>query len=149
MGVACVLVAVAPAFVWLSQQRLNEAAAAFSSGDCRAATSSALSSISVLGDRAEPYEIVSYCDVRRDLPAAAIATIQKAISLDPNNWNYAYDLAVMRAAAGQDPMPAAYRALTLNPREPLIHLAIRSFNGASRSQLERRGTAIANGFDTL
>jgi len=149
LGLACLLLAVAPAYMWVSQQRLTAAEAAFSRGDCRGATDSALSSISVLGERPEPYEIVSYCDIRRDMPGVAIAMIEKAISLDPHDWNYVYDLAVMRAAAGQDPMAAARRALALNPHEPLIQQAIDTFRGASRQQLERRGTAIAESFSYL
>jgi len=66
--------------------------------NCRSATSSALSSISILGNRPEPYEVISYCDIRRDMPDMAIAMINKAISLDPNNWHYRYDLTVMRAS---------------------------------------------------
>ncbi len=88
LGLGCLLLAVAPAYMWLSQRRLDQATSAFAQGDCRAATSSALSSISILGNRPEPYEVISYCDIRRNMPDVAIAMINKAISLDPHNWNY-------------------------------------------------------------
>jgi hypothetical protein len=37
---------------------------------------------------------------------------------DPNDWHYAYGLAVTQALAGQDPRPAAAQARRLNPLEP-------------------------------
>jgi hypothetical protein len=149
LGLGCLLLAVAPAYMWLSQLRLDQASTAFAQGNCRAATRSAMSSISVLGDRPEPYEVISYCDIRRDMPELAIATIQKAISLDPNDWNFRYDLAVMQASAGLDPMPAMREAVSLDPREPLIQQAVRTFSGDSRSEWERDGKAIADEFTTL
>src|SRR5205085_8126168 len=103
-----------------SQSKLNDAIAAFSQGDCGTATQAARSSISVLGNRPDPYEILGYCDVRSGRPNLAIAAINKAISLDSNNWNYRYDLAVMRAAAGLNPIPAARVAVRMNRLEPLV-----------------------------
>jgi Sigma-70 region 2 len=50
----------------------------------------------------------------------AIATIEKAISLDPNNWSFRYDFAAMRASAGLDPLAAMRKAVSLDPREPLL-----------------------------
>jgi O-antigen ligase len=149
VGVAFLLLAIAPAYLWLSQRRLDQATSAFAQRDCAAATRSALSSISILGDRPEPYELVSYCDIRRDMPGLAIATIEKAISLDPNNWDLRYDLAVMRASAGLDPMPALRTAVMLDPREALIHEALATFKGAGPGDWEREGKAIADQFTTL
>jgi hypothetical protein len=68
--------------------------------------------------------VLGYCDIRCDMPNLAIASIQKAISLDPGNWNFRYDLAVMRASAGLDPIPAARTALALDSREPLVQNAL-------------------------
>lgn len=149
VGALCLLLAVAPAYVWLSQRRLDQATAAFARGDCRSATRAALSSISILGDRPEPYEVLGYCDIRRDMPNLAIASIQKAISLDPTNWNFRYDLAVMQASAGLDPMPAARQAFALDPREPLVQNALKTFSADNRSQWEADGKTIANAFTSL
>ncbi len=149
LGLGCLLLAVAPAYMWLSQRRLDQATTAFAQGNCRSATSSALSSLSILGNRPQPYEVISYCDIRRDMPDMAIAMINKAISLDPNNWNYRYDLAVMRASAGLNPMAAAHKALSLDPREPLVQQMVQTFAGGNRASWESDGKAIADGFTTL
>jgi O-antigen ligase len=149
LGLGCLLLAVAPAYVWLSQRKLDDAAYSFSQRDCAAAIRAADSSISILGIRPEPYEILGYCDIRRDMPNLALAAINKAISLDPGNWNYHYDLALMRAAAGLDPRAAAREALSLNPREPLVQDAWRTFRSAGPSQWERDGKAIAGRFTSL
>ncbi len=50
-----------------------------------AATSAALSSISIVSVKAKPYEILAYCDIRRNVPNAALAAINKAVSLDPHD----------------------------------------------------------------
>jgi hypothetical protein len=149
VGLGCLLLAVAPAYVWLSQRKLDQASAAFAQGNCSLATREAISSISILGDRPEPYEVISYCDIRRDMPGIAIATIDKAISLDPNNWNFRYDLAVMRASAGLDPMAAMRKAALLDPREPLVQDALQTFRSDGPAQWQHDGKTIADQFTTL
>ena len=135
--------------MWLSQRSLDEATAAFARGRCGAATRSALGSISILGDRPEPYEVIAYCDVRRGRPATGPAAIEKAISLDPANWNYWYDLAVVRASAGLDPIPAIDRATVLDPREPLVREALHMFTTGGRDRWVRDGKTVAGALVTL
>jgi hypothetical protein len=147
--IGCCVVAAVPAQMWRSQRSLDEATAAFARDDCGAATRSALSSISILGDRPEPYEVMGYCDVRRGRPALGVAATEKAISLDPDNWNYWYDLAVIRASAGLDPISAIHRAITLDPREPLVRQALHAFRAGGRDRLERDGRTIAAALVTL
>jgi hypothetical protein len=149
VSVGCLVLAVLPTYVWLSQRDVNRATAAFSAGDCRKATDSALAAISVLGLRAEPYEVIAYCDVQRDLPSLAITTISKAVSLDPNNWNYVYGLGVMQAAAGYDPRPTLRRALVLNPEEPLIRQAWDTLSKDSPDKWQSDGTSIADSLTSL
>jgi O-Antigen ligase len=146
LALGCLLLAVAPTYLWLSQRRLDQATTAFAQGNCRAATSAALSSISVLGDRPEPYEVLSYCDVRRDMPGLAVAAMRKAISLDPGNWNYRYDLAVIRASAGLNPVPALRAALSLDPREPMVWTAFRRLSVDRPAQWEKNGKVMADEF---
>ena len=43
--------------------------------------------------------------------------MESARTRDPDNWEYAYGLAVAQALNGQDPRPAAALALQLNPRD--------------------------------
>jgi O-antigen ligase len=112
--------AVAPALVALSQQRLNASAREFARGDCHAAIDSALGSISAMSVRAEPYELLSYCDARLGLSRLSIAAMQNAIKRDPDNWEFHYGLGIVRAAAGLDPRPALRDARRLNPLNRLI-----------------------------
>jgi len=143
------LLAVLPAFTWVSQRQGDAAAYAFSQGDCGAARRSALSSISILGTRAEPYEIVAYCDVRLGMSQAALKPVQMAVKLDPGNWNYRYDLALVRAAAGLDPRKAATQALTLDPREPLVQAEWKLFRSGNRRRWRSEAENIASSFTTL
>jgi hypothetical protein len=149
LGLGCVLLAVAPTYVWLAERKLNQATAAYNAGNCRVATSAALSSISIVGTQAPPYEIVSYCDVRRDMPNMALANIGKAVSLDPRNYNYAVDLAVIRAAAGLDPMAAARRALALNPRDPVAQQVWQSLRADTPQEWQSDGKQFVSEFTSL
>jgi hypothetical protein len=72
-----------------------------------------------VGARAEPFEVVGYCDARYHHTRLAVAAIQNAINRDPENWEYRYDMAVVRGLGGLDPRAAARRAHTLNPISPL------------------------------
>jgi O-antigen ligase len=149
IALGCALLAAAPGYVWLSQRKLDDAEYAFSQRNCAAASRAAMSSISVLGIRPEPYEILGYCDLRQGMPSLALAAIDKAISLDPTNWNYRYDLALVRAAVGLDPRAATWTALRMNPLEPLVQDAWRTFRSASPRQWQTDGKAIADRFTTL
>ena len=149
LAVACLALTALPAYVWLSQRHLDQATTAFAGGDCQTASASAFASTSVLGDRPEPYEIIGYCDIRRGRTAPGIAAFDRAIALDPGNWNFRYDLAVARATAGLDPLPAVRQAAALDPHEPLILAALRTFAHGGRSQWRREGQTIAAAFTTL
>jgi O-antigen ligase len=149
MGIGCVLLAVAPVYMWLSQRDLNKATNSYNNGDCRSATRAALSSISIVGSRPEPYQVLGYCDVLADKPKLAIAAMDRAISLDPNNWNYRYGLAIMKAAAGQDPRRAARKALSLNPLDPLVKAEFKTLNQAKPPQWSKDGYMLAQAMTTL
>jgi hypothetical protein len=114
------LLAVLPAQVARSQRDLDSAVSAFRRGNCAAAASSALASIAALGARADAYEVLGYCDVRYGEPTLAVAAIQSAINRDPGNWEYEYDMAVVRGVSGLDPRPAIRQALVLNPLSPVV-----------------------------
>jgi hypothetical protein len=148
-GLAFALLAVLPAFTWVSQVKLDDAAYAFSRGDCRTAQHSALSSISTLGIRAEPYEFVAYCDMRLGMPRLALAAIDHAVRLDPGNWNYRYDVGLMRAAAGVDPRSAARLALAMDPREPLVRREWNALRTGNPTKWKAEAHAIADAFTTL
>jgi hypothetical protein len=149
LGIGCVLLAIAPVYMWLSQRDLNKATNSYNSGDCRSATRAAVSSISIVGSRPEPYQVLGYCDVFADKPVLAIAAMNKAVSLDPNDWKYRYGLAIMKAAAGQDPRHAARKALSLNPRESLVKAEFKTLNQAKPSQWSKDGYTLAQAMTTL
>jgi hypothetical protein len=149
LALVFLLLAVLPAFTWVSQQKLDAATYAFSQGDCPAARREALDSISVLGSRADPYEIIAYCDVRLGRAAAAVTAIRKAVSLDPGDWNYRYDAALMRAADGLDPRAEARMAHEFDPREPLVQEEWDLFRSGNPARWTREAVAIVDSFNIL
>jgi O-antigen ligase len=118
-GLACLFVAVTPATVVLSQARLDDATRAFKVDDCATAVDASLGSVSALNVRPEPFELIGYCDLRAGQDALAVRAMESARTRDPQDWQYAYGLAVARAFNGQDPRPMAALARRLNPQEPL------------------------------
>jgi len=142
LGIAVVVLL--PVQVGLSQRNLTRAIAAFDRGDCNQAVSYGLKAISNVGARAEPYEVVAYCDARYRHTSLAIAAAQNAINRDPQNWEYRYDMAVVRGLGGLDPRAAARQARALNPLGKLttsLAKAVRSSDprrwraGAARAPL--------------
>ncbi len=116
---ACLAVGVLPALVLVSQLRLDSAREAFlERDDCESAIADAQGSASVLGMQSEPYQLEAYCKARNGDPEGAVDDMAVAVENDPDNWEYLYGLAVVRAAAGLDPSAAASGAASLNPLDP-------------------------------
>ena len=136
-GLACLLLAVTPWLVLRSQTSLEAGLAAFDRGDCRAAIDDALDARDALSVRAEPFEVVGYCDLRAGANALAVDAMQAARDRDPNNWRYAYGLALARARAGEDPRAAAALALRLNPREQVAKDLVSALDATGRRGWER------------
>ena len=118
-GLGCLLLAVTPATVALSQSRLDAATRAFKDDDCSTAVDDALGGLSLLRIRPEPYELVGYCDLRAGQNELAVRAMESARARDPHDWQYAYGLAVAQAFNGEDPRPMAALARRLNPQEAL------------------------------
>ena len=143
LALLCLFTVVAPVLIIGSQSRLNEAKhALYSSGNCAAATSAALSSIGWLDVRPEPYEIVGFCDIQRGLPRLGISAMEQAVRVDRGSWETYYALAIARAAAGIDPRPAAARALRMNPLEPLTQQEAREFRTSSATEWVDRSAVV-------
>jgi O-antigen ligase len=136
-ALAVAALAVVPAAITVSQSRLDSAVAEFDRGDCDRAIGSARGSLDALALRAEPHEVIGYCDVRLGEGALAEAAMEKAVDRDPDNWETHYGLALARASHGVDPMPALYEAQSLNPREPSVQEAISGMQGQSPQEWER------------
>jgi len=121
-GLACLLLAITPFLVYRSQAALDRANAGFARGDCATAVDGALDSIQGLGARAEPYELLGYCDLRLGYLTLGLSAMEHARERDPDAWQYAYGVSVARALARRgDPLVAARAATRLSPREPLAH----------------------------
>jgi O-antigen ligase/polysaccharide polymerase Wzy-like membrane protein len=131
-GLACLLLAVTPWLLLRSQAALESASAAFHSGNCRAAIDDALASRDALSVRAEPFELIGYCDVRVGADTLAVQAFRAARSRDPDNWRFAYGLAIALARAGQDPRAQAADAARLNPREAAAGDLVDAFRQAGR-----------------
>jgi hypothetical protein len=143
IGIALVLLALVPVHVSASQSRLDDSLDAYRRGDCRQAIASAQSSISALGNRPEPHEVIGYCHLRSGKGRDAVTEMQKAVDRDPQNWEYRYDLALARGASGVDPMPEARAALRLDPLEPIAQEAVKRFDNANPRRWKRSAMALA------
>jgi len=123
----CVVLGLTPALVAVSQTRLVESVEAYEQGRCDDAAAAARSSISALGNRPEPYEILAYCNTRSGRYRQSMAMMGEAIERDPENWEYRYGLALVRAAAGRNPRRPLGQARKLNPRASILSLAEKRF----------------------
>ncbi len=132
------VLAVTPAAIAISQARLNDAVDAFDRGNCNGAVGSALDSLDALKVRPEPYELIGYCDARAGQGELAERAMRNAIERDPENWETHYGLALVRAAAGRDPLPELGEAHRLDPLEPRIAEMIAATRGKGPREWERR-----------
>jgi len=120
IAASLLVVAVTPALLMLSQYRLQASATAFDKGNCRTATREAVSSINILGNRPQPYQIVGYCDLDSGRTQEAVAAMRKAIENQPRSWEYHFGLSIALGYAGADPRPEMAAAARLARREPLV-----------------------------
>ncbi len=84
--------------------------------------------------RAEPWEIIAYCNLGVGQPALAVQAAENAVARDPGRWTYRYAQALVVAATGGDPRPAARKSLALNPRGEMPREAVKRFRAAKPSR---------------
>lgn len=120
LAAGCVLIAVLPVRVYLSDVSLRDSVRAFAAGDCPTAIDRALDSNAALSVRAAPFLVLGYCDIRLGRNDLALRAMRSAVRRDQDNWEAHYGLALAHAAGGSDPRPAMRTARRLNPREPLV-----------------------------
>lgn len=142
LGLLCLATLALPVLIIGSERKLSEAKHALYVSDCPTAQSAALSSIQWLDARAQPYEILGFCDLERGLPHLGIEAMQQAVSRDPGSWETYYALAIAQASAGLDPTASARRALEMNPLEPLTREAVREFQTNSPTEWVRRAAVM-------
>jgi O-antigen ligase len=138
LGIGVLVLLVTPALVAQSQGRLQESIRAFKAGDCAKAVDDALASNSALSVRPEPFLVLGFCDVRIGRPRLGIDAIEGAIKRDPDNWQYRYSLALVKAASGIDPRPDARRAARMNPLSQLTRDALQRFDSDDPAVWKRR-----------
>lgn len=138
-AVAAVVVAVRTT---LSDEHLDSAVAAFNAGECPAAVTEARATIAAVSSRPQPYQIIGLCDVVLDHPQPAVGLLNEAVARDPQSWLYQYSLAVAQAAAGQNPQPALQRAQALDPLEPMIETAAKTFSGNDPRRWEQAAPRV-------
>jgi O-antigen ligase len=138
-GLACLLVAVTPLTVAFSQAKLNSAVAALTQRNCTRAVDDALGSLRWLNRRPEPFEVLGWCDLQVGQTKLGLDAMRAAETRDPGNWEYAYGVAVAQAQLGQDPRPAARRALERNPLGTLPRRFWRQVRRDDRAAWRRAG----------
>lgn len=141
-ALGCLLLALSPFAIWRSQVQLEDAVAAFRTGDCPKTVDQALASLEAVDARAEPWELIAYCDVRLGQTDLAIGAAQAAVRRDPDNWEYRYALALVRGAARKDPRAAAREARRLNPLQPEPPNAVKAFATRRPALWERRARRL-------
>jgi hypothetical protein len=131
VGAICVgVLAITPVIIAISQTHLEKAIDAFDANECPASINASLESISALGVRPEPYELIGYCDARYGQYKLGEQAMESAISRDPENWELQYGLGLVQASSGKDPLPAMREAKRLNPLEPMVLETLEGFEKA-------------------
>ncbi|HVW47992.1 MAG TPA: O-antigen ligase family protein [Solirubrobacterales bacterium] len=140
----CLVLAILPARLAISQVHLESALAAMQRGDCRGARADARAALAALDRRPTPYQVIGYCDLEQGRYRAAATAMAAARRRDPHSATAAYDLAVARAAAGLDPTAAIRAARRLNPSETRTREAVAALTGGDRRRrrAEGRGAAL-------
>ena len=146
-GLACLGLVVTPVLVLQSQDALDRSFRAFQRGDCPTAIDAALDGIDALPARAEPFEILGYCDARAHRNDLAMRAMRSARARDPQGWEYAYGLAVTQALAGEDPTAAAAAAHRLNPLEAKAQHLQDALSAHSRAKRARAAGRAPIPFD--
>jgi hypothetical protein len=143
IGLLALAVAVLPALVLASQQRLDASVEALRDGDCRAAIAEARRAVDALDMRPEAHEVIGLCRARQGEYRLAAAAFERALERDPDNWALHTSLAAVLAASGRDPRPEAREGVRLNPLEPYAADVMTRLRGSRPARWRRAGRALA------
>jgi hypothetical protein len=136
----CLLLALLPGRLAVSQAHVEKSIERMHTGDCRSARAEARRSLDYVSQRAAPHHIIAWCLLTAGRPRAAVAELAEARRQDPDSWVLLEATAVARAAAGLDPVGALSRAQALNPQGELAQsvsaLAPRSRRARARIALQ-------------
>jgi hypothetical protein len=140
---ACVVLAVLPARVAVSQGHLEESIARMRAGDCAGARAEARRSLDALDKRASPHHVIAWCELHAGRPESAVAASARALRNDPDSWALLQTAAVARAWSGLDARAEASRAASQNPQSELTRatvLAVTRGTPRARTRAARRMT---------
>lgn len=138
LSLCALALVVSPALVAVSQGYLNSAVNDFEEGNCGGASRKALDAIHTLSVRPEPYQLLGFCDSREGEHGLAVSMLETAIERDRGEWESYYGLALVQAAAGQDPRAAARKAYEMAPHEPLAQEGVELFSRGNPEVWKRR-----------
>lgn len=138
LAIGVLALIVTPALMALSQAQLNKSVEALENDDCATAGDAALAAAKWVPPRPEPFQILGFCNSRAGQDDLAIQMAEAAISREPENWSLHYTLALVQAAAGVDPRPAASRALELSPNGRQASEAVELFDTDDPQEWRRR-----------
>ncbi|HEX4305013.1 MAG TPA: O-antigen ligase family protein [Solirubrobacterales bacterium] len=138
LSICALALVVSPALVAISQGYLNSAVDDFKEGDCAAASRDALDAIHTLSVRPGPYQLLGFCDARGGQHGLAVKMLETAVERDRGEWESYYGLALVQAAAGQDPRAAARKAYEMAPYEPLAEEGVELFSRGNPQIWKRR-----------
>ena len=141
-GLGCLLLMITPVLLVRSQSALDRSTAALARNDCDTAIDAALTSLDALRLRAEPFEMLGWCDLRAGQNRLAVGAMRAAEARDPDNWQYPYGLAVAQVFAGEDPLPAVRRSRELNPRDEQTEQLVLAFRGDDPAAWKRRAARL-------
>lgn len=147
-GLMLLLSAITPGLVFASQRQLNDARDALQAGSCVRAIKRGSDAVNTLNTRSEAYEVLALCQQRRGRIGFAIAAMRKAVSNDPHNWRYHYELGVLLGGAGLQAAPEILTAYRLNPATPGLADLVKELpkgNGAIAWDLVLEGPSGASG----
>jgi hypothetical protein len=130
---ACVLVALLPARLAVSEAHLEAGIQRMEEGDCGAARAEAARSLDFVKRRAAPHHVIAWCLLGEGRALAATWELERALEADPDSWTLLEATAIARAVAGLDPRHALQRAAAQNPRSELIHDLRRALNRENRA----------------
>jgi len=128
---------VSPVKVAVSEARTTDALDAMIAGECATATSRARAALDVLPERPTPHHVLAYCALQERRVADAVGSMEAAVRLDPDNWEFHYGLAIARARAGLDPRREAALAARLNPLDPMLPAARERLRGHTPREWRR------------
>jgi hypothetical protein len=150
IALGLLVIAVCPLLVSISYDHVQDSEQALTHGNCPSVKHQALSSLSYSAARPQAYGLIGVCDLKEGFATGAVSAMAKAVSYEPQGWEYTYLLALARASAGMDPHATLLRAGRLNPSERLIEEAIYELSSEDPESWEAAapallGSALASG----